>query len=364
MNIEWMKQWLIRSAFFGGCAFLLWAVGKYVLGWFLPFLLGLLIAYILRPLVQFIKRHSSMGGRRASIVASVIFYLALGGGFWLLGSYLLGRAKQVSERLPELYETGIQPMLQTISQRISELTGGRAFAGTVGAGTSGALDIVNNALGGAASSASQRGLELLGNLTGKLPIMAIAVIFTVVSSVLILAEYPKVCATLTSLIPQKHRVNVLAVKDYMFATIGKALRAYAIIMGGTFILLAVALWLLGRNNFIAAAALIAVMDFLPIIGSGVVLVPWGVYLLLTGSVGAGAGMIALWVGISILREVLEPRILGGQIGLHPLATVTAMYAGLRIAGVGGLIAAPILCLLVRHLWQQGLLSAHKEKAPE
>jgi len=75
-------------------------------------------------------------------------------------------------------------------------------------------------------------------------------------------------------------------------------------------------------------------------------------------------MIALWVGISILREVLEPRILGGQIGLHPLATVTAMYAGLRIAGVGGLIAAPIICLLVRYLYQQGMLNISKQKAPE
>ena len=357
MDIEQMKEWLVKGAFFVGCAFLLWAAGKYMLGWFLPFLLGFLIAYILRPLVGFIKRHSSMSGRRASIVSAALFYLALGGGFWLMGSYLFGRAQQLGERLPELYEGGIQPMLQTISQRIGELTGDRVFTGTVGAGASGALDIVNNALGGAASSTSQRVVELLGSLAGKLPVIAIAIIFTILSSVLILADYPKVCRTLTNIIPEKHRRSVLSAKDYMLATIGKALRAYAIIMAGTFVVLAPALWLLGRSNFIAAAALIALMDFLPIIGSGIVLVPWGIFLLLTGSTGAGAGMIALWVGISILRELLEPRILGGQIGLHPLAAVTAMYAGLRIAGVWGLIAAPILCLLVRHLHREGMLTA-------
>jgi len=349
-----MREWLIKGAFFGGCVFLLWVVGRYLFAWFLPFLLGSLIAYILRPLAGLIKRHSRMGMRRASIVSAVLFYLVLGGGFWLLGAYLFGRAQQFGERLPELYETGVQPMLQTISQRIEEVAGGRAFAGTVGAGASSALDIVNNALGGAATTASQRGLELLGNFAGKLPIAAIAVIFTILSSVLILADYPKIREGAIGFIPEQHRETVLGLRDYLFTTIGRALRAYAIIMGGTFVILATGLWALGRSSFFAAAAFIALLDFLPIIGSGMVLLPWGIYLLLTGSTGTGVGMIALWVGISILREVLEPRILGGQIGLHPLAAVTAMYAGLRIAGVWGLIFAPILCLMVRHLYRKGV----------
>jgi len=356
MGVDQMKQWLIKGAFVLGCAFLLWAAGRYLLGWFSPFLLGYLIAYILRPLAGFIRRHSRMSMRRASIVSAALFYFALGGGFWLLGTYLFGRAQQLGERLPELYATGIQPMFATITQRIEEVAGGRAFAGTVGAGASGALEIVNNALGGAATTASQRGLELLGNLAGKLPIAAIAVIFTILSSVLILADYPKIREGAINLIPQKHRETVLGLRDYMLGTIGKALRAYAIIMGGTFVVLAAGLWLLGRSNFLAVAALIALLDFLPIIGSGLVLLPWGIYLLLTGVTSAGVGIIALWVGISVLREVLEPRILGGQIGLHPLAAVTAMYAGLRIAGVGGLIAAPILCLLVRQLYRQGVFT--------
>ena len=363
MSVECMKQWLVKGAFFLGSAFLLWVIGKYVLGWFLPFLLGFLVAYILRPLVGFIKKHSRMSGRRASIVSAILFYLVLGGGLWLLGSYLLGRLQRLGEHLPELYETGIQPMLQTISQRIGELTGERAFAGTVGAGASSALEVLNNALGGAVSSASQRGLELLGNLTGRLPIIAIAIIFTVLSSVLILADYPKICAALTNTIPKKHRESVLGAKDYMVTTVGRALRAYAIIMCGTFVVLAFALWLLGRGNYIAVAALIAVLDFLPIIGSGLVLVPWGVFLLLTGSTGVGVGMIALWVGISTLREVLEPRILGGQIGLHPLAAVTSMYAGLRIMGVWGFIAAPIVCMFVRYLYREGVFSTNKKESP-
>jgi len=352
MSVEKMKEWLVKGAFFGGCILLLWAVGRYALGWFVPFLLGLLIAYILRPLAGFIVRHSRMSMRRASVVSAVLFYLVLGGCFWLLGAYLVGRAQQLGKRLPELYETGIQPILETFSQRIGEVTGDRVFGGTVGAGASGALQFINDALGGAATTASQWGLELIGNFAGKLPIVAIAIIFTILSSVLILADYPKIREGAVNLIPQRHREIVLGLRDYLFTTIGRALRAYAIVMGGTFVVLAAGLWVLGRSNFLAVAVLIAILDFLPIIGSGMVLLPWGIYLLLIGSTGTGAGMIGLWVGISILRELLEPRILGGQIGLPPLAAVTAMYAGLKIAGVWGLIFAPILCLLAREAYRR------------
>ena len=354
MKSEQMRDWLLRGAFFGGCALLLWVLGRYVILWFLPFVLGFLIAYIMRRPAGFIAKHSGMRPRGASIVSGVLFYLVLGLLLWLLGAYLIGRAQELGQRLPELYETGVKQTLQTISERIGEITGERAFAGPIGASAAGTLDIVNQALGGAAASASQWGIEFLGKLAGKIPMLAIAIIFTIVSSVLICADYEKIRAGAIRMIPHKHRDTVLQTRDYLLKAVGGTLKAYLIIMAITFAVLAPSLWLLGVGSFLAMAALIALLDFLPVIGSGVVLLPWAGYFLLTGATGRGLGMLALWVALSILREVIEPRIVGGQIGLHPLATITAMYAGLKIAGVGGLILAPIACLLVRHLYRQGI----------
>jgi len=355
MKAERMKQFLLKAAFGAVCALLLWILGRYLIGWFLPFLLGFLIAYILRPMAKFITKHSGMRARSASIVSAVVFYAILGTLLWVLGAYLFGRVQQLGQRLPELYETGIQPMLQNMRSRIGEITGDRRIGGLIGAGATGALDIVNDALGGMAASASKWGMELLGKLAAVIPMLAIGVIFTVASSVLICADYEKVCRKIIGLIPQNQRGLVLQVRDYLLEALGKTFKAYLILMTITFAGLALGLGLLRVRGFLIAAGLIALLDFLPIIGSGVVLLPWAAYFFLTGQTGTGLGMIALWVAVSVLREVLEPRVVGRQIGLHPLATITAMYAGLKIAGVWGLIAAPVICLLLRYLYDRGLL---------
>ena len=355
MTAERMKLLLVKGTFLAGCALLLWFAGRYVIGWFLPFLVGFLIAYILRPPSRFIAKHSGMSARASSILSAALFYAVLGALLWMLGAYLLGRAQELGERLPELYETGISPMLQTINERIGEITGQSRIAGPIGAGATGALDIVGNALSGAASSASQWGVELLGKVASGAPLAAIGAVFTIVSSVLICADYEKVCKGLTGLIPPQRRELVLEARNHLLRAIGKTSKAYLILMLITFAGLTLGLWLLRIRAFWAVAGFIALLDFLPIIGSGAVLLPWSVYFFLTGQTGTGFGMIALWVAVSILREVLEPKIVGGQIGLHPLAVITAMYAGLKIAGVWGLIFAPIACLLLRYLHERGLI---------
>ena len=359
MRREQVKDFLLYGAFWAFCALLLFFVGRYVIGWFLPFILGFLIAYALRPVAGFITKHSRMSRRRAAILSAFFFYLLAGGLFWMLGAYLFGRIQALGERLPELYQTGLKPMLETMSSRIGEITGGRGFVGPIGAGATGVLDIANEALGGATSSASQRGMELLGKVAAGLPIFAIGVIFTILSSVFICAEYERLSKATVELIPEKGRGLVLGTRDYLLNTLGRTFKAYAILGLITFALLALGLWMLGIKGFLVAAAITALLDFLPIIGSGAVLLPWSVYFLLTGKTGAGLGLIALWVIVSALREVLEPRILGRQIGLHPLAAVTAMYAGLKIIGVWGLVLAPIVCLMVRYLYDQGALKIGK-----
>ncbi|MCL2580162.1 MAG: AI-2E family transporter [Oscillospiraceae bacterium] len=363
MTRDRIKDYLLYGAFFAGCLLFVYLVGRYVISWFLPLIFGFLIAYALRPMAGLITRHSSMSGRGAAIASAFVFYLVVGVLIWMLGAYLFGKAREFGERLPEFYQASLQPTLETMSARIGEVTGERRLAGPIGRGATGALDLVNQALGGAASSASARGMELLGSGFSKLPITAIAVIFTILSSVLICAEYDKVSAGALRLIPEKARGLVLETRDYLLQTLGRTLKAYLILGAITFAGLSIGLWLLDVNRFLIMAAIIALLDFLPILGSGAVLLPWSVYFLLTGQTGKGLGMIALWVAVSVIRETLEPRILGKQIGLHPLAAVTAMYAGLKIIGLWGLVLAPILCLLVRYLYQRGVF-ASKQIPPD
>ena len=133
-------------------------------------------------------------------------------------------------------------------------------------------------------------------------------------------------------------------------TVWKMVRAYTVIVAVTFLELLAGLWLLGFQYVLPVAAAIALLDILPLIGTGTILVPWGIVLIAGGDLVGGVGLILLFALIEVLRNILEPRIVGNQIGLHPIVTITAMYAGLKIAGFWGMLAAPVAVLLGRYLW--------------
>ena len=100
------------------------------------------------------------------------------------------------------------------------------------------------------------------------------------------------------------------------------------------------------------ALLISLVDVLPLLGAGTVLAPWGVIELLRGNTGLGTGLLALCGIVLALRQISEPRILGGSIGLHPLATLFAAYVGLGLFGVFGMVLGPIVLLLIKGFWPQ------------
>jgi len=351
IGIERMKTLLVKGAFWAAAAFLVWILGRYVLVWFSPFALGFLIAYLIRPVARFVEKHSGMSARGASIVSAAVFYAAAGGLLWMLGLWLFWQMQKLGAWFPELYETTVRPFLEELDEMISGASAGSYF----GAGTSSLIVMANEALGSAAASASRWGLELMGGFAKKIPMFIITLVFTILSSVLICMDYGKVAETVLRRVPKRWRGELLETRDFLLRSIGKALGAYLIIMFITFCLLAVGLWLLGAGGFLAMAALIAFLDLLPVLGSGVILIPWAAYCMLSGQVGLGWGLLGVWAAISVIRETLEPRILGGQIGMNSLLTLTAMYAGLRVAGVAGLLLAPVFCLLLRRLSDKGVI---------
>lgn len=345
MTLERIKELLIKAAWGGVVLLAAYLAVRFLLPWLLPFLLGFAIACLLRPAAGFITRHSGMGSRGAAIVSAVVFYALTGGLLWLLCHYLWVGASSFVSYLPELYTGTVQPFLEDLSQLLE----GRGFR------SGSTITMANQALGEVAASASRWGMELLGGVAKKLPVIALTLVFTILSSVLICMDYRKVVERVLRPIPLKWRQLTLDTRDFLAATLGKTLKAYLILMLLTFGELTLGLWILRAPHFLVAAAVIAVLDLLPVLGSGAVLIPWAAYALLTENRFLGWGMLALWAVVSALRQILEPRVLGGQIGLHPLVTLTAMYAGFRMAGFGGMIAAPIVCLLAGFLSRQGVL---------
>jgi predicted PurR-regulated permease PerM len=137
-------------------------------------------------------------------------------------------------------------------------------------------------------------------------------------------------------------------------------KAYLIILSITFVELLIGLSILKVTYALPIAAIVSVLDILPILGTGGVLIPWAIVNLISNDYRSGFGMLILYFTMLIVRNAVEPRIVGHEIGLHPIITITTMYAGLRLFGFIGFIIAPLVTILVKYLNDQGEINLYKK----
>ena len=130
----------------------------------------------------------------------------------------------------------------------------------------------------------------------------------------------------------------------------KYIKAYGILLALTFVLLLVGLWILRIDYAFLLSFLIALADLLPVIGVGTILIPWGIIMLLQKNFYLGFGLLILYLVISLIRQVAEPKVLGKSLGLHPLLTLFATYVGFSLFGLVGMILAPLVALFAKRVF--------------
>ncbi len=158
--------------------------------------------------------------------------------------------------------------------------------------------------------------------------------------------------SLANWIPEKRRGLLEEIQTLLGEIGAKYIKAYALLMFITFVELAVGLSILGVPGALAIAALTAMVDILPVLGTGGIIIPWGVFHLVKGNLRLGLGLLVLYVVVTVIRQVLEPKVVGQQIGLHPIVVLMCMYVGLRLFGVIGLFVLPFSILILRYLYDQ------------
>lgn len=325
----------------------------------LPFWLGLLIAAVLRPVTLLFSRLLRLKRRRAAVFVTALFYTLLGLLLWLLLTLLWGQFCSIAARLPQLYKTVFLPALADFFEWLSALLA--RFAPDL----SGAVQLWMQSFASAAAklstSASSALLAACTDIAGKIPLWFLTVVVTIFCSGFISLDYPKVMQLLLLPIPQKLRPGLARLKNFAATTLLRLVRAYLLLLLITFGELCLGLWLLGVGPFAAVAAVIALLDLLPVIGTGSVLVPWAVLVLLGGESGLGWGLIVLYLVITVARNFLEPRIVGSSIGLPPLLSLVCVYAGLRLFGVLGAVLMPCAALTVLFFLKSNRASPPAEK---
>lgn len=322
-----------------------------VLSAFLPFFIAFFIALLLEPLVnRFIKSlkiHRSI----ATLLALVIVILGIGSILFLIIARLYTELADLAVALPsydylfaifgsliDTVENFIQlnPQIQTALTNASE-------------------SLVHNL-----QSWALAGSKVLLNFISALPGAFVVLVISLVASFFMSSSYPDVKGFLGSLLPRKWQGGARSVsKDLGGAVIGFVC-AEAILISVTGVLITIGLLLLGNPYAFTIGFISAFLDLLPIVGTGMVFFPWIVGLFILGSVSEGIKLLVLYLIVSAVRQVIEPKIMSQSIGLHPLATLISMYVGLKLMGGLGLVLGPGLLIIYEALRKAGFFKVPKE----
>ncbi len=153
-------------------------------------------------------------------------------------------------------------------------------------------------------------------------------------------------------------------KNQLLVTCANYCKAYLFLLVLSFTQLYLGLTLLGVKYAFSLALLIAVVDILPVLGMGVVVIPWGIWCLLSGNYPLGIGLLVLFALMSVVRQVAEPKVVGDFIGLHPLVSLLCVCVGLRFLGVAGMFVVPMLVIILKNMNKSGHLRLSSGKSGE
>lgn len=182
----------------------------------------------------------------------------------------------------------------------------------------------------------------------KLPSFFFFLAVTIISSFYFSLDFNQINSAVISVLPPKWQEKLPHIKKRMGNTAIKYIRAYVLLLFLTFSELFVGFLIIGIPYPLLIALLVAIVDIFPFLGVGCVLIPWGIIsILVSKDLYTGLGLIILYIIITVIRQITEPKVVGGSLGLHPLVTIISMYVGFKIFGILGIIAGPIVALAIR-----------------
>ena len=306
---------------------------KYALVPLLPFLIAWGIAFLVRPVAVCISKRLKLP-RRAVSGALALFSTLLFLGVLLFIVWLLLR--QMWGLLSGLIDGG--GFDELLSVVMSEGALGKLF-GSLG-------ESVAQTLYSIAASLLSSLASIISGWVRVVPKVVLFIIITVVASVYFSVDLEGINAAIKAVIPKSTAARLIKFKDGFISFGLKYLRAYLILMSVSFVVVLLGLTLLKVKYALLLALVIAMLDVLPVIGVGTVIIPWSVFCFAIGRGGLGAGLLVLLLVHEIVRQVIEPKILGKSLGIHPLITLILLYVGLAVFGVTGLLLVPVVCVVL------------------
>lgn len=330
-----------------------------LLMFFLPFVVGWIIALMASPLVRFFEEKIRLKRKIGSafVIIAVIGLLVL--LIYFVCVWLISQVGGLLQALPDMWagmEADINRMGESLGKLLKQLPGnGQASLTSL-------TDSLGGYLGDLVGKIGTPTIEAAGNLAMQLPTLLIGVIMALLSAYFFVAEHQQIRDWFHRHTPATLQLYYEMIRQSLVRSVGGYLKAQLKIEIWMYLLLVVGLGIIGVNYYALIALFIAIMDFLPFLGTGTILIPWAVIKVFAGEYQVAIGLLIMWCVGQLARQLIQPKIVGDSIGVPPLPTLILLYVGYRIGGVIGMILAVPIGLMVYSMYQEGVFDGVRDSA--
>ena len=360
-ELSWRERgrlWLrlgIRLALAALAWLLLTRVGLPLLSLLMPFVLALCVAWLLNPLVRLLQRRLHLSRNLISILLILLILAGVGG---VLVSFIWNIAQETIALAADwsTLERELRATLDVVNGSFARLF--TYLPIQISGSAEQALNNLGSQLLDWFSSALPALVSFLAggaaNLASEVPSFAVALVVFLMGSYFITADYPHIRYRATRQLPSSLREFLGEVRTAAVSAFGGYVKAEFILSVGVFFILLVGFLIIGQPYALLLAFILAVMDFIPIIGSGTVMVPWAVIDLLTRDLRHAVELMVIWGIVALFRRVAEPKAVGDHTGLSPILSLISIYVGMRLGGVAGMILGPVVFMVVINIVKLGI----------
>ena len=329
---------------------------RYLLPILFPFLIAWLLSLIIRPVSARLHRATGIPKKLWAVLLLILFL----SGIVLLVGFSVSRALEELRRLvSRLLEEqgGVRGFLEGSVRTFEDFCSRSTFLSPLG-GEEGAAfrEEINGMLvkliEGMVTSLGDWLPRVAARILSALPGAFLMMLVIVISGFYLCLDGERITSSLLNCLPSFLSCRLTGVKQWAKRISFRYVKAYLLLLFLVFSLLFVGFSVLRIEYAFLFAALVAVVDLLPVLGVGTVLIPWAAISLIQKNYYLGFGLIILYLAVFVLRQILEPRLVGRSLGLHPLITLFASYAGLRLFGFLGMMLGPIVAMLISLLPRQ------------
>ena len=321
-----------------------------------PFLIGLIIAFLINPLVNFFEKKAKMPRVLAVLIALIIIFAVCAGLVTLLVAEIVSGAAYLATVVPEHLDTLINyiedyftaqiiPLYNQLTSVFNKLDSGQKDT------IIGNIQNVGTRIGSTVGNFIKNLFGNIPNILSWFPNAATVLIFSLLGTFFISKDWYRLSATAGRLLPQKAKSSGKTV----FVDLKKALfgfiKAQLTLISITTVIILIGLLILRVDYAITIALATGIVDIIPYLGTGAVFVPWIIYSAISGDTGLAIGLGVLYVIVLVQRQIMEPKILSSNIGLDPLATLIALFVGFKLIGFLGLIVGPVTLVIISTLYR-------------